>query len=131
MAKRGRIASMVVLCWFLAIGCSTLDLGGFLTLNGTGDGNERTIAGSLDAVAKSSQSGLTQMGFQAGLTRNGDTVRIASMTATGKKFTLVLKAAKGPNGEETTRVRVEWEGEGDQQTSLQLLSQVETAAKRQ
>jgi hypothetical protein len=130
MAKWGCIASMIVLCWFLAIGCSTLDLSGFLTLSGTADGDERTIAGSLDAVAKSTQSGLTQMGFQASLTRNGETIRIASMTATGKKFTLVLKAAKGPGGEETTRVRVEWDGEKDQQTSLQLLSQVETAAKR-
>jgi hypothetical protein len=131
MAKRGRLAIMVVLCWLLAIGCSTLDLGGFLTLSGAADGNERTIAGSLDAVAKSTQSGLTQMGFQASLARNGETIRIASMTATGKKFTLVLKAVKGPNGEETTKVRVEWDGEGDQQTSLQLLSQVESAAKRQ
>jgi hypothetical protein len=101
---------------------------GFLALKD--DGNERVITGSLDSVAKSAQSGLTQMGFAASVTRNGETIRVASKTQIGKTFTVVLKATKGPNGEEATKIRVEWDGEGDQQTGLQLLAQIEAATKR-
>jgi hypothetical protein len=128
MGKQAWMACAVGLCFVLVVGCSTLDLAGLFALNN--DGNERVITGSLEGVAKSTQSALTQVGFTAIQTRNGDTIRIASKTAGGKSFTVVLKSARGPNGEETTRVRIEWDGEGDQQIGLQLLAQIETAARR-
>jgi len=129
MGKQAWTGCAVGLCFVLAVGCSTLDLDlSFFGLNN--DGNERVLTGSLEGVAKSTQATLTQVGFTATQTRNGDTIRIASKTAGGKSFTVVLKSARGPSGEETTRVRIEWDGEGDQQIGLQLLGQIETAAKR-
>jgi uncharacterized cupredoxin-like copper-binding protein len=128
MGRKAWAVCIIGLSYALVAGCSTLDVAGFLALKD--DGNERVVNGSLDAVAQSTQSDLSQMGFHASVTRNGETIRVASKTSMGKTFTVVLKAAKGPNGEQATKIRVEWDGEGDQQTGLQLLAQIEAAAKR-
>jgi hypothetical protein len=97
----------------------------FFLLQSDSSGRERVIAGSLDAVAGSCQASLSQMGFSATVSRQGDTIRIASKTASGARFTLVLMREKGKDGEQT-RLRIEWDGNSEDQVGFQLLAQVES-----
>jgi len=87
------------------------------------------VAGSLEVVAQSAQASLTQMGLAATVNRQGEAVSIASKTAAGAKFTLVLTREKTKDGEQT-RVRVEWDGASDEQMGFQLLAQLEALSKR-
>lgn len=113
----------------LLSGCASLDLSGFFALQGQATGHDRVVAGSLEAVAQSTQTTLTQMGLAATVNRKGEAVYISSKTAGGARFTLVLTREKTKDGEQT-RVRVEWEGVSDEQTSLKLLGQIETQVRR-
>jgi hypothetical protein len=130
------------MCLAFTAGCSTLDVAGFLSLNNDRGANEHVVAGSFEAVAQSTQSTLQQMGFAATLSRSSETIRIASKTSSGKGFTVVLSRstsvpsklspaeAQNAGAQERTSIRIEWDGEGDQQTGLQLLAQIDAAAKR-
>ncbi len=129
MRRSKVVACAVGLVLVLQIGCASFDLAGFLALKDDGNGHERIVAGSFEAVAQSTQNTLSQMGFTTSQNREGDTIRITSRTATGNNFTVVLVRSTGQGGEQT-RVRIEWDGKGDSQASLQLLAQIETAAKR-
>jgi hypothetical protein len=84
----------------------------------------------VDAVAQSTQATLTQLGFAATMTKNGEAVRIASKTATGAQFAVVLTREKSKDGGEQTRVHLEWQGNPDDQTGFQILGQVEAMHKR-
>jgi hypothetical protein len=110
-------------------GCASLDLTGFFALQGQTPGLDRVVAGSLEAVAQSTQTTLTQMGLAATVNRKGEAVYISSKTAGGAKFALVLTREKTKDGEQT-RVHVEWDGAGDEQTSLKLLGQIEAQIRR-
>ena len=111
-------------------GCASMDLTGFFALQGQATGHDRVVAGSLEAVAQSTQTTLTQMGLAATLNRKGEAIYISSKTAGGAKFTLVLTREKTKDGEQT-RVHVEWDGASDEQTSVKLLGQIEAQVRRE
>jgi hypothetical protein len=117
------------LAFVLLAGCASMDLSGFFALQGQTAGHDRVIAGSLETVAQSTQNMLTQMGLAATINRKGEAIYISSKTAGGAKFTLVLTREKTKEGEQT-RVRVEWDGASDEQTSLKLLGQIEAQSRR-
>jgi hypothetical protein len=113
----------------LLAGCANLDLASVFLLQSDASGRDRLVAGSLDAVAESAQSSLTQLGLSASVTRQGESVRIASRTSSGAHFTLVLTREKGKDGEQT-RVRIEWDGGSEDQVGFQLLSQIESLHRK-
>jgi hypothetical protein len=117
--------------WTLVLlaGCASLDLVSFFSLQSQTSGRDRVVAGSLDVVAQSAQTSLSQMGLAATVNRQGEAIYVASKTATGAKFTLVLTRENTKDGEQT-RVRLEWDSASDEQTGFQLLSQVETLTRR-
>ena len=117
------------LAFVLLSGCTSLDLTGFFALQGQNVGHDRVVAGSLEAVAQSTQTTLTQMGLIATVNRKGEAIYISSKTAGGAKFSLVLTREKTKDGEQT-RVHVEWDGASDEQTSLKLLGQIEAQIRR-
>jgi hypothetical protein len=129
MRRLKGIACAAGLVVILQTGCASLDLAGFLALNSDANGHERVVAGSVEVVAQSTQNTLSQMGFTTSMNREGDTIRITSRTAAGKNFTVVLVRSTN-QGVDQTRVRIEWDGQGDTQASLQLLTQIETATRR-
>ncbi len=63
------------------------------------------------------------MGITVTANKNGQDVRLAGLTRTGKKFALLLKHQRD-DGLDNTAVSIVWEGEQDEQfwfTVLQLL----------
>ena len=83
-------------------------------------------------MSQSAQTTLGQMGLVANVNRKGEAIHIDSKTPAGAKFTLVLtrEPKPGDSGLEQTRVRIEWDGKSDEQTSLQVLSQVEASTRK-
>ena len=98
-------------------------------MQGGGDGQDRLVAGSLEAVAQSTHNTLTQLGFAASRTQKGDAIYITSKTVAGASFTLVLTRVKTPEGEKT-KVHLQWDGAKDDQTGLHILGQVEANSRR-
>jgi hypothetical protein len=83
---------------------------------------EHTQAGTLENVSVSAQSALRRLGLSVTATREGEDVRLASVTPSGKRFFLVLSRLKSPTTEQT-RVRIEWQDkERDDHFWFQLLS---------
>ena len=115
--------------WLFLAGCASLDLVSFFSLQSQSSGRDRVVSGSLETVAQSAQATLSQMGLAASITRNGEAISIASKTATGANFTLVLTREKTKDGEQT-RVHVEWDGPSDDQTGFQVLGQLEALGRR-
>jgi hypothetical protein len=113
---------------FLA-GCASIDVAGFFALQNQASGHDRVIAGSLEAVAQSAQTTLSQMGLAATLNRKGEAIYISRKTSRGAKFTLVLSREKTKDGEQT-RIHVDWDGASDEPISLQVLAQLETLSRR-
>jgi hypothetical protein len=108
----------------LAAGCSSLDLTGFFALQGTDYARDRVVAGSLDAATQSTKASLEYLGMSAKVDRDGETVRIASQTPTGARFTVVLTREKGKEAEQT-RVHLEWNGNADDQAGVKILAQIQ------
>src|SRR5690349_7151224 len=100
--------------WVLLMigGCSALDLTGYFAVPGGESSRDRVLAGSLEAAVQSTQASLKFLGMSAAVTQDGETVRIASQTPTGARFTLVLTREKGQQGEQT-RVQLQWNGNAD------------------
>jgi hypothetical protein len=117
------------LLFMLLAGCASFDLVSFFALQSQGPGRDRVVAGSLDVVAQSAQTALTQMGLAATMNRKGEAIYITSKTAAGAKFTLVLSREKTKDGEQT-RVRLEWDGAGDEPFAGQVLAQLEAVGRR-
>jgi hypothetical protein len=124
-ARRGVCAAGLTL--LLLAGCKNVsNVAGFFALdNGTG-GQDRVMTGSLEAVAESTQGTLRQLGFTATRTEKNDAIYLASKTASGASFTLVLTRIKGKNGE-STKVHIEWNGPKDDSIGLSILGQVEAS----
>lgn len=113
----------------LLTGCTALDFDlNVLTTNWGSPGGDRVISGSLDTVAESTRASLERVGLAATISRQGETVYIASMSRTGAKFTFVLTRETGKDGEQT-RIRVNWEKGSDEQTVFQVLSGIEISRK--
>jgi hypothetical protein len=131
MSRIRSVACTVGLGLLIFAGCKSFDGSGLLFLQKDANG-DRVVAGSLDAVAESARSTLTQLGFVATTSRQGDAVRISCKTSAGSQFTLVLTREPKPGNSavEQTRVRIEWDGKSDDQTSLQVLSQVEASTRK-
>jgi hypothetical protein len=109
---------------FMVAGCSALDLTGFFALQGTDYSRDRVVSGSLDAAAQSTRASLEFLGMSAKVDRDGETVRVASQTPSGARFTLVLTKEKGHENEQT-RVHLEWNGNADDQAGVKILSQIQ------
>jgi len=116
---------------FLALaGCDSLNnYAGFFALQSDGAGQDRVVAGSLESVAQSTQATLTQLGFAATRSQKGDAIYLASKTATGATFTLVLTQVDEKDGKKT-KVHLEWQGAKDDSTGFHILGQVEANTRR-
>lgn len=91
-------------------GCS---LGSFL-LSAPGSGSKpQVVAGSVDQVSANLEATLDRAGIAVTASRQGQDVRLAGTTHSGKKFALVLKREKTA-GEERTAIAVEWERGADE-----------------
>jgi hypothetical protein len=129
------------LAFLLLAGCASFDVAGFpilgrfqtvgydVSLQSPTPGRDRVVAGSLEVVAESAKTSLSQMGLAATVNRKGEAIHIASKTAAGAKFTLVLTREKTKDGEQT-RAHVEWDGARDDQIDFKLLAQLETLGRR-
>jgi hypothetical protein len=121
---RRRICALGLILFFL-IGCTAPDSLSFLYLQNGSKGGDRVIAASVDTVSHSLQASLSDLGMVAEVSKKGDDILIASKTATGTRFTLVLTKDKTKDREQT-RVRIEWENGKDEEMGFQILSQVES-----
>jgi hypothetical protein len=99
-------------------------------LTGPG-GKQQVVAGSVDQVSANLQAALGRIGVAATSTRDGQDVRIAGSTRSGRKFALLLRRQKTDAGERTA-VAIEWEKDADEQfwlTVVQLLLSSEAASE--
>jgi hypothetical protein len=118
-----------LLCLALA-GCSLTDFNlNAQALLMPGGGNDRVVAGSLEAVAASTETALGELGLFVSSTREGESVRIHATGKAGQHFSLVLTRQQSDRGE-LTRVRFEWDNGRDEGVETQVLSKVEVQAKR-
>jgi len=116
------------LVW-VAAGCSNLDVLGMLALRGTPDGNERVVAGSVNAVAETTKASLARLNLKADVTTDGQKMYVDTATRTGARFRFVLTREISPAGERT-RIRVEWlDTRRDEEVTFNLLSTVEAQHK--
>ncbi len=100
-----------------AVGCSSLS---FL-LSGAGPGGkQQVIAGSVDQVSASLQATLGRAGIAVSATPEGQDVRLAGQTRSGKKFALLLQRQQTDAGEKTV-VAIHWEKEADEDFWLALV----------
>jgi hypothetical protein len=102
---------------FAAAGCSSLS---FL-LSGTGPGGkQQVVAGSVDQVSANLQATLGRAGIAVSATPEGQDVRLAGKTRSGKKFALLLKRQQTEAGEKTV-VAIDWEKDADEEFWLALV----------
>jgi hypothetical protein len=125
MTGMGRLLCAALAGAMLLAGCNSPNMAGLFMLRSDASGRDRVVAGSLENVAESAKGSLTELGFVATTTQQGDIIRIASKTATGAKFALVLTRQVTKDGEQT-RVRLEWDGASDDQAGFQILGKLET-----
>jgi hypothetical protein len=114
-----------VVLW--ATGCADSKVAGLFLAQGAGPGGDRVVVGSLDAVAGSTQTTLTNLGLHAISSREGDAIRITSTTKTGASFTLVLTREPTKQGEQT-RIKLEWSNGRDEAAGVNILSEVTAKA---
>jgi hypothetical protein len=114
MFRRVEIVCAAVL---LAAGCASSSF--LVALTGSG-GKPQVIAGSVDQVSANLQAVLGRVGVSAQASRDGEDVRIAGTTKSGKKFAIVLHRQLTDSGEKTA-VSVQWEQEADEQFWLSVV----------
>jgi hypothetical protein len=108
-----------------AAGCS---LNSFLVSVTGSDGKQQVVAGSVDEVSARLQASLSHVGVAVTATRQGEDVRLAGLTHSGKRFVLVLKRQQA-DGVERTAVAVEWEKEADEQLWSAIVDLLATTAR--
>jgi hypothetical protein len=110
MISRGGIICAVA-GLLLAAGC----VADSFTLEWWTGGNKESVelVGSAGMVSGEAQNVLRQTCGFVTAKRDGETIRLASSTPAGNKFTIVLKGTKTDQGEKT-RVYVEWERDIDE-----------------
>jgi hypothetical protein len=113
------------------LGCKSLNSAGLFGFQDAA-GQETVVAGSLDLVAQSAQSKMTQLGFAAVSTKEGDTIRIECKNNAGLRFWVVLtrQPAEANGGTERTNVRFEWQDQRDNQIALQLVGHLDSSKQR-
>ncbi len=107
----------------VAAGCSASS---FLLSFASPNGKQQVVSGSVDQVSMKLQGTLSHAGFAVTSNRQGEDVRLAGVTKSGKKFALLLKRQKTNNGENTV-VSVEWEKDADEQFWLTVLEMLAAA----
>ena len=112
MLRRGRALRAVPWVLLLAAGCWPDSA--FLNPGWTTGGRCQVVPGSPEGVSLAAQAALGRMGLFVRAGRDGQAVRLRSATASGRRFTLVLEAQQSVAGKET-RLRVEWEGEAEEE----------------
>jgi hypothetical protein len=85
--------------------------------------NEQVINQNVEVVAQKIETELKRLGLDVIATTEGDTIRLASMTRAGQKFTVFVNREQAQRGDQT-RVRVEWEQTPDAALWTQLVSAV-------
>jgi hypothetical protein len=113
-------AAAGLLC--LLAGCSGNTLVQGLLAGGVTPNGDRVYAGSLDVVAQQMQGKLTNLGLHVSRTDQTGVVRLSSTTASGAQFCLVLTEEQTNQGEKRVRMRLEWQGNHDDQAGLQILA---------
>ena len=108
-----------------ATGCS---LGSFLVSATGSDGKPQVVAGSVDEVSARLQAALGHVGVAVAADRQGEDVRLAGVTSTGKKFALLLKRQKTENVERTAIV-IQWEKEADEAFWLAVVDLLATTVR--
>ncbi len=110
MFRRAGMVCAGVLLW-AAAGCS---LDSFL-VSVTGPGTRpRYVAGSVDQVSANLRASLGNAGIALTESRNGQDLRLAGVTRSGKRFALVLRQQYAGGGQRTS-VAVEWEDAADEE----------------
>lgn len=124
-------ASRMVCAWGLLIlglaGCASLESFNLL-LQSTASGRDRLVSGSPQSVSLATQATLNQLGLTAVVNEQAGAIRISSATRTGQRFLILLTRIEKEQSERT-RVHIEWEGTGDEQTGFQILSQLEVQTR--
>jgi hypothetical protein len=117
-----RVGGIIAGALLIAVaGCSA---GSFLLALPGANGKQQVVAGSVDQVSANLQAALGRVGVSATASRQGEDVRLAGVTKTGKQFYLVLKRKQTDAGERTA-ISVEWLDGADEQfwlSVVQLLS---------
>jgi hypothetical protein len=108
-----------------AAGCS---LGSFLVSAPGPDGRQQVVAGSVDEVSARLQAALGHVGVAVAADRQGEDVRLAGTTRSGKKFVLLLKRQKAGNVERTA-IAVQWEKEADEAFWLAVVDLLATTVR--
>jgi hypothetical protein len=104
-------------------GCSASSF--FLSYISSG-GKSQVVSGSVDDVSAHLQAALNNVGITVAATPDGDDLRLAGVTKSGKRFVLLLKRQKTSSGENTA-ISIDWEKDADEEF---WLSVVEIVAKR-
>ncbi len=105
-----------------AAGCS----GGSFLLSSFGPGGkQQVISGSVDRVSAHLQGALGNAGFLVSASKDGQDVRLAGFTKSGKRFTLFLKHRKTDAGE-STAISVDWAADADESFWLTVLGMLAT-----
>jgi hypothetical protein len=105
---------VIVVCagaLLFATGCSSLS---FLLSGMSPGGKQQIVTGSVDQVSANLQATLGRAGIAVAATSQGQDVRIAGITKSGRKFALLLKRQQTETGEKTL-VSIEWEADADEQ----------------
>src|SRR5436309_11197645 len=118
--KLASLAFVAVGGILLLVGCNSLDLGlNLVAPSIEAVANVRVMEGSPDAVAVTLQETLKHRGFEANIVRDADTLVLESKTSAGLRFGLVLKGVRGPDGQEQTKLALEWlDNRKDHETSV-------------
>jgi hypothetical protein len=97
----------------LAAGCAGSSL--HLALPGFGPGgcDDLVLPGPPKAASAAALDTLRGMNLFVSCGRDGEAVRVTSVTPSGRKFTLWFRPKKGDKGEQTA-VRIEWAKEADE-----------------
>jgi hypothetical protein len=102
-------------------GCSG---GSFLLSSLVPGGKQQVVSGSVDQVSAHLQAALSNVGVRVAASQDGQDVRLAGVTKSGKRFTLFLKHRKTDAGESTV-ISVDWAADADEPfwlTVLELLA---------
>jgi hypothetical protein len=81
--------------------------------------------GTPDMVALTLQSKLKERNLDVTVSTQGDEVVLASKTAGGLKFALILKPVRSESGAQQTRVSLQWLSNSDNQIHVQVMADLD------
>jgi hypothetical protein len=126
-----RVLAIGAACVFVlnSAGCENMDkVGAFFTVDADPSTQNRVVNAPLEVVSVRAQTTMSQLGYAATTTRQGDETRISTKNSNGCKLTVILTPIKGKDSEQT-RAHIEWEGGRDEQTGMLILAKLDPGAK--